>query len=87
MASTAYPHIRESNILTGNDLARLANVEHAALPTPAQVQEAQAEPMVAYLLHKHHTDPAEQQKQLALLAQQWLAEGRVIEAWRVLLVG
>ena len=81
------PHIRESPILTGNDLARLANVEHAALPTPAQIQEAQAEPMVAYLLNKHRADPAEQQKQLTLLAQQWLAEGRVQEAWRVLLIG
>ena len=80
-------HIRESNVLTGNDLARLANVERTALPTPAQVAEARAEPMVAYLLNKHRADPAERQKQLALLAQQWLAEGRVPEAWRVLLMG
>ena len=81
------PRIRESNVLTGNDLARLANVERTALPTPAQVAEARAEPMVAYLLNKHRADPAERQKQLALLAQQWLAEGRVPEAWRVLLMG
>ena len=80
------PHLRTSDILTGNDLAKLANVEQAALPTPAQIAETQAEPMVAYLLHKHRADPAERQKQLALLARQWLAEGRVAEAWRVLLV-
>ncbi|WP_223649310.1 flavin reductase family protein [Hymenobacter psoromatis] len=80
------PHIRESNILTGNDLARLANVEREALPTPAQIAAARTEPLVAYLLNKHRADPAEQQKQLALLAQQWLAEGRVQEAWRVLLI-
>ena len=80
------PHIRESPILTGNDLARLANVEPAALPTPLQVAETRAEPMVAYLLHKHRTDPAERQKQLTLLARQWLDEGRVMKAWRVLLI-
>ncbi|MDJ0365402.1 flavin reductase family protein [Hymenobacter sp. H14-R3] len=79
-------HIRESSILTGNDLAKLANVERAALPTPAQIKEAKAEPMVAYLLNKHRDDATEQQQQLTLLARQWLAEGRVAEAWRVLLV-
>ena len=80
------PHLRESRILTGNDLARLANVEREALPTPAQIAEIKTEPLVAYLLNKHRDDPTEQQKQLALLAQQWLAEGRVQEAWRVLLL-
>ncbi|QKG56263.1 flavin reductase family protein [Hymenobacter sp. BRD128] len=80
-------HIRHSDLLTGNDLAKLANVERAALPTPAQIEEIKAEPMVAYLLNKHRTDLAEQQKQLTLLARQWLEEGRVAEAWRVLLIG
>ncbi len=77
-------HIRHSNLLTGNDLAKLANVERAALPTPAQIEEIKAEPMVAYLLNKHRDDAAEQQKQLTLLARQWLEAGRVAEAWRVL---
>ena len=80
------PHIRESKLLTGNDLAKLANVEREALPTPAQIEEIKTEPMVAYLLNKHRHDAPEQQKQLTLLAQQWLAEGRVAEAWRVLLL-
>jgi flavin reductase (DIM6/NTAB) family NADH-FMN oxidoreductase RutF len=80
-------HIRHSDLLTGNHLAKLANVERAALPTPEQVAEIKAEPMVAYLLNKHRTDPAEQARQLAQLARQWLDEGRVAEAWRVLLVG
>jgi flavin reductase (DIM6/NTAB) family NADH-FMN oxidoreductase RutF len=78
-------HIRHSDVLTGNDLAKLANTERAALPTPAQIEAIKAEPMVAYLLNKHRDDAAEAQHQLALLAQQWLAEGRVAEAWRVLL--
>ena len=79
-------HIRHSALLTGNDLAMLANTERAALPTPAQIEEIKAEPMVAYLLNKHQGDPSEQARQLTLLAQQWLEEGRVAEAWRVLLV-
>jgi flavin reductase (DIM6/NTAB) family NADH-FMN oxidoreductase RutF len=80
-------HLRHSKLLTGNDLAKLANTERAALPTPTQIEEIRAEPMVAYLLNKHRDDAAETQQQLTLLARQWLAEGRVAEAWRVLLVG
>ncbi len=79
-------HIRHSSLLTGNDLARLANTERDALPTPAQIAAIKTEPMVAYLLNKHRTDPAEQAKQLTLLARQWLEEGRVAEAWQLLLL-
>jgi flavin reductase (DIM6/NTAB) family NADH-FMN oxidoreductase RutF len=77
--------IRTSPMLTGNELARLANVEREALPTPAQVEAIKTEPMVAYLLAKHRADPTEASRQLVLLAQQWLATGRVAEAWQVLL--
>jgi flavin reductase (DIM6/NTAB) family NADH-FMN oxidoreductase RutF len=79
-------HIRHSNLLTGNHLAKLANVEQAALPTPEQVEKIKAEPMVAYLLNKHREAAAEQTQQLTLLARQWLDEGKVSEAWRVLLL-
>lgn len=79
-------HIRHSNVLTGNHLARLANTERAALPTPAQVAEVRHELQVAQLLATHADDPAAQRHQLALLARQWLEEGRVAEAWRVLLL-
>ncbi|AMR26059.1 flavin reductase [Hymenobacter psoromatis] len=78
-------HIRHSNVLTGNDLARLANTERAALPTPAQVAEVRHEPQVAQLLATYPDDPSALRHQLALLARQWLQEGRVAEAWRVLL--
>jgi flavin reductase (DIM6/NTAB) family NADH-FMN oxidoreductase RutF len=78
--------IRHSHLLTGNHLARLANTERDALPTPEQVAEIKTEPMVAYLLNKHRADPAEQATQLTLLGRQWLEEGKVAEAWRVLLL-
>ena len=79
-------HIRTSNILTGNDLGQLANVEVGALPTTAQVEEFRSEPMVAYLLNKHPAGAPEQQQQLVLLAQHFLAEGRVVEAWKALMI-
>ncbi|GAA4361549.1 flavin reductase family protein [Hymenobacter saemangeumensis] len=78
-------HIRHSSLLSGNQLGRLANIEREALPTPEQVQEFRNEPMVAYLLHKHQSDALELQKQLTQLAQQFLEEGRLLEAWKVLL--
>jgi flavin reductase (DIM6/NTAB) family NADH-FMN oxidoreductase RutF len=78
--------IRHSDLLTGNHLAPLANTERDALPTPAQIAEIKQEPMVAYLLNKHQSDAAEQAKQLTILGRQWLEEGKVAEAWRVLLL-
>ncbi|MGI4737678.1 MAG: flavin reductase family protein [Janthinobacterium lividum] len=79
-------YLRHSDLLTGNHLARLANTEREALPTPAQVAEIKTEPLVAYLLHKHRADPAETSRQLTLLARQWLEEDKVAEAWRVLML-
>lgn len=79
-------HLRNSPLLTGNDLGQLANVEHEALPTPAQVEAAKAEPMVAYLLNKHRAEGPELQTQLVHLGRQLLAQGRVAEAWPVLLL-
>lgn len=79
-------HLRHSTVLTGNHLAKLANVEYDALPTPLQIEQVKTEPMVAYLLNKHQANPAEARYQLSLLARQWLEEDRVAEAWRVLLI-
>ena len=78
-------HLRHSDLVTGDDLARLSNAEPAALPTPLEVAEVRQQPLVAYLLNKHRADPAEAARQLTLLGRQWLEEGRVAEAWRVLL--
>jgi len=79
-------HIRHSDILTGNNLGRLANVEASALPSAADVQAFHSEPMVAYTLNKHYGDPAEQRRQLMLLGKQFLEEGLVQEAWKTLLL-
>ena len=79
-------HIRHSKLLTGNHLGRLANLERTALPTAAEVADFRHEPMVAYLLNRHPTDPAALETDLTQLAQQWLEEGRVVEAWKALLL-
>ena len=78
-------HLRNSDVLTGNELGRLANIERDALPTSAQIADYQAEPMVAYLLNKHRDNAPELQQQLLHLGRQLLAEGRLVEAWKVLM--
>jgi len=79
-------HIRHSALLTGNHLGRLANIEREALPTPEQVEAFKAEPMVAYLLDKHQSNGPELHQQLTQLAQQYLEENRLLDAWKVLLL-
>lgn len=64
-------HIRNSEVLTGNNLGQLGNVE--ALPDPVSVAEFKA--MYSHLsLEERH-----------LLAKSWLEEGRVEDAWKLLL--
>ncbi|MDO7849772.1 flavin reductase family protein [Hymenobacter sp. M29] len=77
-------HLRNSDVLTGNELGRLANIESDALPTPAQVEEFKSEPMVAYLMNKYRADAPELKKQLLQLGRELLAEGKVAEAWKAL---
>ena len=79
-------HIRHSDLLTGNHLGRLGNIEREALPTPAQVEEFKAEPLVAYILNKYPIGSAEQTNQLTELAIQFLAEGKLAESWKILLI-
>jgi flavin reductase (DIM6/NTAB) family NADH-FMN oxidoreductase RutF len=79
-------HIRTSDVLTGNNLGRLANIEQQAIPTPEQVQEFKHDPLVSTLLQQHFGTPTEQRHQLTLLGKQLLEEGKLLEAWKVLLL-
>ncbi|WBA42798.1 flavin reductase family protein [Hymenobacter canadensis] len=79
-------YLRESTILTGNNLGRLANIEAEAMPTPEQVQAFRQDPMVSYTLSKHAADQPEQRRQLILLGQKLLEEGNMADAWKVLLL-
>ena len=77
--------LRHSDVLTGRELAQLANLAPDALPTPAQVQAHRQNPQVAQLLQQH-PEAAEQRRQLLLLGQQQLEAGQVAEAWKTLLL-
>jgi len=79
-------HLRTSDLLTGNNLGRLANIERDALPTTAEVEAFRAEPLVAYTLNKYRADAPERHRQLTRLGQQFLEEGRLLDAWKVLLL-
>ena len=79
-------HLRNSDVLTGNELGRLANIEREALPTTQQAEKFKTEPMVAYLLNKHGDDAPKLEQQLLHLGRQLLAEGRLVEAWKTLLL-
>jgi flavin reductase (DIM6/NTAB) family NADH-FMN oxidoreductase RutF len=76
-------HIRQSSVLTGNNLARLGNTQ--LLPSVEEVQEFKHEPIYRYLTQTHQQNPEEQERQIHLLAQKLLEEGRVQEAWKALL--
>ncbi|GAA3948390.1 flavin reductase family protein [Hymenobacter algoricola] len=79
-------HLRTSDLLTGNNLGRLGNIEREALPTAEEIEAFRTEPLVAYTLNKYREDSGEQHKQLTLLGQQFLLEGRLLEAWKTLLL-
>lgn len=69
-------HIRNSNVLTGNDLGRLGNVEK--LPTENEVKPFQSE--------KFWKDASKIGiDELHRLAKKYLSEGKIEEAWKVLL--
>ena len=72
-------NIRNSEILTGNNLGQLGNVE--ALPSEEEVNAFSSEPEVKKVLESN-TDLTAKLHKLAAL---YLAEGKVIEAWKTLL--
>lgn len=75
--------IRLSNVLTGNDLGMLANVEQ--LPSPDEVREYHQHPKVQELVIEFDRDPVGMEEALHQLAQQYLKEGYVSIAWKILL--
>ncbi len=75
--------IRLSSVLTGNDLGMLANVE--LLPSEAQVKEYHKHEKVQLLVDEFENDPTGFEEALHQLAQQYLHEGYVDIAWKILL--
>jgi len=73
-------HIRESNILTGNNLGQLANVHEMPVIDPA-FDDAHLRHIIQY----YSMSPDEMEKELQAYAKQLLQEGKLREAWQVLL--
>jgi len=77
--------IRNSKVLTGNNLGQLGNVE--VLPTDGDIDSYSQSPEIKEILDATIGDSQTRELQLHLKARQLLDEGRVEEAWKVLLVG
>ncbi|HTJ50479.1 MAG TPA: flavin reductase family protein [Cyclobacteriaceae bacterium] len=69
--------IRLSKVLTGNDLGLLGNTEH--LPDATSIKALRSQPEVAEALSKG-------EEAIHQLAKLYLEEGKVMEAWGVLLL-
>jgi flavin reductase (DIM6/NTAB) family NADH-FMN oxidoreductase RutF len=76
--------IRNSKILTGNNLGQLGNVE--TLPADDDIDTYAQQPEIKELLDATIGDSQTRETQLHLKAKQLLDEGKVEEAWKVLLI-
>ena len=74
--------IRNSDILTGNDLGHLANVREMPVIEPS-FDDTHLKNIIQY----YSMNPDEMEKELHTYAKKLLAEGKVKEAWQVLLAG
>lgn len=72
--------IKNSKILTGNQLGQLANVHEMPLIDPAFEDEK-----LKNIFQYFSIDPVEMEKELHLYAAELLNKGKVSEAWQVLL--
>ena len=74
--------IRNSKILTGNDLGHLANVREMPVIEPS-FDDTHLKNIIQY----YSINPDEMEKELHAYAKKLLKEGKVKEAWQVLLAG
>jgi hypothetical protein len=74
--------IRNSRILTGNDLGMLANVSELPVIDPS-FDDTHLKNIIQY----YNVNPDEMEKELHSYAKKLLEEHKVREAWQVLLAG
>lgn len=75
--------IRESTVLTGNNLGRLGNI--AALPAKEEVAEFAKRPEIEELLSRFRNDVESLEYHLHQKAQEFLKENQLHQAWLTLL--
>lgn len=76
--------IRNSTILTGNHLARLANV--SSIPESATISRYQEEELIQNTLRKYANDPKTLVLEMHQLAKEFLEAGEIDKAWAALLL-
>ena len=76
--------VRNSAILSGNNLGQLGNVEH--LPEDREIEDMKSDPAVRDILDATIGDQTTRTTLLHTLARGWLEEGRVADAWKLLLM-
>nr|NQU91715.1 flavin reductase family protein [Bacteroidota bacterium] len=77
--------IKYSKILTGNDLGKLGNSEN--LPSAKDIENISRHPVVKNLLDQLEDNPSRLQQEIPILAKKWIEEGRVQDAFSLLMIG
>jgi flavin reductase (DIM6/NTAB) family NADH-FMN oxidoreductase RutF len=77
-------HVRNSRILTGNDLGHLGGISE--LPTAEEIKAYRSQSKLDELIQEKGNNPSEVEKQLHQNAQMLLSEGKVKEACMMLLL-
>ncbi|HSI91205.1 MAG TPA: flavin reductase family protein [Adhaeribacter sp.] len=78
--------IRNSSILTGNNLGRLGNTEKEQVPTAEEVALFRTSPVVAQLCQKLESNPETLHQELIKLGKRLLEENKLTDAWKTLLL-
>ena len=76
--------VRNSYVLTGNDLGMLGNIEQ--LPALEEIEELRQDAEVKEIMDATIGDANNRQRELHELARQWLQQGKVTDALKVLLL-
>lgn len=76
--------VRNSMVLTGNDLGMLGNVEH--LPDADEIDAIRNHPAVKEVLDATIGDATNRDRELHEVAKTWLADGKIYEALKVVLL-
>lgn len=76
--------VRNSYVLSGNDLGRLGNIEQ--LPSADDIDEMQRNSQVKEVLDATIGDATNRERELHELAKQFLKEGNVVDALKVVLL-
>ncbi len=76
-------NIRNSKILSGNDLGKLGNT--LELPDENDVISFREEEVISTILNQNYNDRQKLEEELHLLAKRFLSEGNVNNAWLTLL--